>query len=730
MSAINEVLPRRRNGKQRACEPCRKAKIACDHSLPICQRCKRKNISSKCHYHEAPMTKRAPHNNSVSTSPGPRVPVQQEPLSSPNISSPSPNAAAPSSFRNTLRRRSTCSPQTTASKPAGFFGPTAFSAVFSENRENFEDDFQVVNAAAVPNGSYYESIQPQTFLMLGGSGHPGSARVMLGVKVLRQLPDERTFSFLMNRYKESHYDCVLHKPSVLYCGTSLWKTFGKELVEPRQLGNLEKVSSLLCKNAEDALEEYDDYERYLASFSGTNMRWEIMGHLFSALTSTLLSLPERDHFFISQIGPRSNRKYFVLEMKDAAQACITLSNYMDLLNVPMVALLAKNMILSTVIHGDTSLIAWRQLGDLVSAATALGLHRDEEFDRPISVASESRRSIFGVIFKIDKSTSLLTGRPPALSYQYTRFKPCSAIPEEALMRGGRELEKAIAGLDSNGWNTDGIQHTSTLNRAFVLMAIILDQILEFSLGDPANFSQERCKELIDKTNQVYADFPSFVRLCKGDTTSPCISDQVLFSKLGIRLEYLEVNLLLERLASKAGITNGQAMIDSAREMLELTVLFWVQRDRFIERHSDFDWLLMCYGVPASGVLCVHLLNQMKQSSPEIEQPLRFRRSEIVQNLSLLVGFLEWVQPTAGNYQLCTRMKKIIKQILDKILNPPPVQSVTVITPVSNVSLDANDVAFDDNTFQSGSYENQLDDLDWLNSVDWSRGPWIDLSGLT
>lgn len=30
-------LPRRRNGKQQACEPCRKAKIACDHSLPVCE---------------------------------------------------------------------------------------------------------------------------------------------------------------------------------------------------------------------------------------------------------------------------------------------------------------------------------------------------------------------------------------------------------------------------------------------------------------------------------------------------------------------------------------------------------------------------------------------------------------------------------------------------------------------------------------------------------------------
>ncbi|KAH8804786.1 hypothetical protein F5884DRAFT_822734 [Xylogone sp. PMI_703] len=723
MSSGNDVssLPRRRNGKQRACEPCRKAKIACDHSLPICLRCRRKGLSSKCCYLDAPMTRRAaPPQNSVDTTSAP--PVRVETAVEQQQSLPSPDISRPSLTRD---------PQTAASKPAGFFGPTAFSAVFSENQENFENDLHVVNPTDIPpnNGFSYESIQPQTFLMLGGAGHPGSARVVLGAKVLRQLPDERTFQFLINYYRERMSECILHKPSVLFCANSLWKTFGEVLAEPRRPGKLEEVSALLCKNAETALEDYDDYEKYLESFSGMNMRWEIVGQVFCVLTTALLSLSERDPFFISQDGLRSNRKYFASEMKDAVQACITLSNYMDLMNVPMVALLAKNMILSTIIHGDTSLIAWRQLGDLVSAATALGLHRDAEIDRPISVASEYRRRIFGVVFRIDKSTSLLTGRPPALSYQYTRFNPPTALSDEAVMQGGLELENAIAGLDANGWNTDGIPHPSTRNRISVSMAIILDQILEFSLGNPVHSSQERCKELLNKTEELYSSFPYFLRLNKGDMALSTISDQHIFCKLIMRLEYLELTLLLERLAAKSGMGNDQSMIDRAMEMLELTVLVWIQRDRFMQHHHDFDWMLMCYGVPASGVICVHLLNQMRQSIPEREQPLRYRRSEMVQNLSLLVGFLDWIRPSAGNYQLCTRMKKIIKQILDKILSPPPLQPAPVTTPTSDTSPDAGGDVFNANLFQAGAY-NGLDDLDWLNSVDWSRGPWIDLAGLT
>jgi len=51
-------VPRRRNGKQQACEPCRKAKIACDHGLPVCERCRRRKVPGKCVYVDAPLTRK------------------------------------------------------------------------------------------------------------------------------------------------------------------------------------------------------------------------------------------------------------------------------------------------------------------------------------------------------------------------------------------------------------------------------------------------------------------------------------------------------------------------------------------------------------------------------------------------------------------------------------------------------------------------------------------------
>ena len=146
---------------------------------------------------------------------------------------------------------------------------------------------------------------------------------------------------------------------------------------------------------------------------------------------------------------------------------------------------------------------------------------------------------------------------------------------------------------------------------------------------------------------------------------------------------------------------------------------------------------MCWGVPSSGVLCVELLKQMKQP-PGTQHTLKLPRSEIVQNLSLLIGFLEWVRPAAGNYQLCKRMSLLVKRILDQILNPsPPSSNPNIASTQESVQtatgFDAGAASTGapifDPAFDLGNWEDGLDNLDWLNTVDWSRGPWrLDLGG--
>jgi hypothetical protein len=215
-------------------------------------------------------------------------------------------------------------------KSGGLFGPTNFSAVFLENRESLgNEDIQISNDDPLNNP--HESIQSQqTFLMLADTDCRGSPRVSLGVKVLRSLPDKTTCNFLLEWYFEKCNECSLHKPSVMHIASSLWAIFGRNLKEPRRLVDLEEVSAMTCKNNESAVPEYEDYQPWIESFTGKNLRWESLGIVFCALVSAILSLPERDAFFRTQRGTRSNRKEFAVEMKNCVQACITLSNFQDL----------------------------------------------------------------------------------------------------------------------------------------------------------------------------------------------------------------------------------------------------------------------------------------------------------------------------------------------------------------------------------------------------------------
>ena len=76
---------------------------------------------------------------------------------------------------------------------------------------------------------------------------------------------------------------------------------------------------------------------------------------------------------------------------------------------------------------------------------------------------------------------------------------------------------------------------------------------------------------------------------------------------------------------------------------------------------------MTYAAPASGTLCVELL---KQTKDPMNSFLTLPRSETIQDLSVLVAFLEWVKPHAPNADLCRRLCEIIGRVLNLVLESP------------------------------------------------------------
>lgn len=126
---------------------------------------------------------------------------------------------------------------------------------------------------------------------------------------------------------------------------------------------------------------------------------------------------------------------------------------------------------------------WRQHGDLVSMATALGLHRDvDSTSRKPSISSEIRRRIFAAVFNIDKVNATFMGRPPMLSARYTSTPLPLDLSDESLLAGEPTLSQIVASLDANGWSTDGQIYSTTILRARTMFAFIRDDILALALG--------------------------------------------------------------------------------------------------------------------------------------------------------------------------------------------------------------------------------------------------------
>ena len=57
-SICSQMATPRRNGQLSSCEPCRASKLRCDHTSPVCGRCERRGLHTRCTYHPAPLSQR------------------------------------------------------------------------------------------------------------------------------------------------------------------------------------------------------------------------------------------------------------------------------------------------------------------------------------------------------------------------------------------------------------------------------------------------------------------------------------------------------------------------------------------------------------------------------------------------------------------------------------------------------------------------------------------------
>ena len=308
---------RRRNGKQQACEPCSRRKVACDHRLPVCSRCMRGRNPDKCVY----LPERRTDRSTVSTQPS-RLALQQSPPESRDTS------ASP---LNPVRR---------PDEVPGFLGATNYSAVFRENEARLPS-FRNLDLPSEGGQAVQES--PAAL---------DKETLETAMDVLRNIPD-RNSAFVL--FKKTYLSNGWSAFAAERLWDSLWEDFHDVLEGSRDDQSLSSFAEKLSRNTSQPwAEDESDPEEWLAAFSGRNYRWESLGVLFVYFGYGASSFPNDTSLEQSVSFRPASRHKLKLDYKRCARKCIQLARHFHSCNTVVLWAMIKHCLLESIVSGDGS----------------------------------------------------------------------------------------------------------------------------------------------------------------------------------------------------------------------------------------------------------------------------------------------------------------------------------------------------------------------------------------
>lgn len=163
---------------------------------------------------------------------------------------------------------------------------------------------------------------------------------------------------------------------------------------------------------------------------------------------------------------------------------------------------------------------------------------------------------------------------------------------------------------------------------------------------------------------IFNSLPRSLRLADVDVKVNLVEPHVLYTKLFIRLEHLQNLFLIEKILQKAQPgPNLDGLIQASLDIVSVTVTFWTRNDTLLGMQGDHEWFIIGYALPAAVVLCRCLLQTDSHGC------FTSSISSIIQQLSLLGAFLEWLLAKVPCTDHCYRTKDVILKVLDQVLNP-------------------------------------------------------------
>ncbi|KAI0162208.1 hypothetical protein GGR57DRAFT_314712 [Xylariaceae sp. FL1272] len=605
---------RRSNGRIPACEPCKQRKVACDHNRPTCSRCVKRGQETECVYlgHES------------SRPFGSRRHAQ-------DVSPASPTGLSATS-------RQTTSPDA-ASTSAGYLGFTSFSSVFKEAGMLADD----VASAADKHDS-----------VISSSAMPIRVRDAC-VALLQRIPEmPRAAQLFCKRPAPLEGWMKLIAERLL---DSLFQTFGQYLGRSRKPARLVALANQLCANTIASLSDNEqNFEAWISQFSGSNMRWESIGILFCFWDE-------------DSSTSRADVDGWASVNRESLHICVDICKSLSRGNSLMLYLTHRLMVAESLFSGDASLATWRLHGEVVSLLTFLGFHAEtNNAEYHPTFVSEMKRKLCAIVYIYHVVCVSFTGRPPLINNTYLTTPLPLDLDDKYLALDQVDLTTQF---DARGWSKEGGPHSATFIRAWSMLAAVREEIFGIALGKSYGSTVVHTLTLLKKRElDTVSTFPPSLHHKIEDLVNSGNDIIVLYSRLVIRLEHLQNLFFVERLLLRHGQIDEGSLLALSFEMVTCTLYFWTHLDRLLAVRRDCEWLVMSYAAPPGGILCMELLKPRL----DIAEKTGISRSKIVQKLSLLVGYLDWVNPTGPNGKLCQTCKLVIEHVLDQAINDATVMT--------------------------------------------------------
>jgi hypothetical protein len=179
----------------------------------------------------------------------------------------------------------------------------------------------------------------------------------MGIKVLTQIPNEVACDVLFSRHTNPNDGSI----------RLAWKRLSSSLhlehvkmLERRYPNEMDSWAQQISRNTNLELHDEEDPVKWFKTFSGSNLRWEALGILFTYWSFGSLASAECDSIFAFACQRPKTRVQMVIEMKECAASCIALSSHVDHGNSLLVYLLYKHSLLETMVNGDASELRFSQ----------------------------------------------------------------------------------------------------------------------------------------------------------------------------------------------------------------------------------------------------------------------------------------------------------------------------------------------------------------------------------